>query len=104
MNNQNITRQDIFNFIENNLDFMRVNFHISKIGIFGSFSRDEADENSDIDLIIEFDGKIDEIFETKEKIREFFQNAFGREVDIVREKFLKPRASKRILDEVLYVS
>ncbi|HDR90767.1 MAG TPA: hypothetical protein ENN75_00805 [candidate division Zixibacteria bacterium] len=95
-------REDIESYLEENLEFLKETFKISKIGLFGSFSRDKADENSDIDLIVEFEGEVD-IFEMKEKLREFFHESLGREVDIVREKYLKPRAKERILEEAIYV-
>ena len=72
--------------------------------MFGSFSRGEADSKSDIDLVIEFDEGVFDIFETKENLREFFRNSLGREVDIVREKYIKPRIRERIMKEVVYVS
>ncbi|MGC9315202.1 MAG: nucleotidyltransferase family protein [bacterium] len=96
------TREDIESYLDENLEFLKKNFNISKIGLFGSFSRDEADENSDIDLIVEFEGEVD-IFETKEQLREFFRESLGREVDIVRQKYLKPRAKERIMEEAVYV-
>lgn len=95
-------REDIESYLEENLEFLKKTFKISKIGLFGSFSRDKADENSDIDLIVEFEGEVD-IFETKEKLRQFFRESLGREVDIVRQKYLKPRAKERILEEAIYV-
>lgn len=30
-------------------------FHVKKIGIFGSFVRNEENETSDIDMLVEFD-------------------------------------------------
>ena len=104
MNNGIKTREEIFKFIENNMGYLIDNFHISKIGLFGSFSRGEANDDSDIDLVIEFDDGIADLYELKENLREYFRKAFGREVDVVREKYLKPRAKKNILKEVIYVA
>ena len=104
MNNGKIKRKDITDFISANLAFLHETFHISKIGLFGSFSREEENDASDIDIIIEFDGEIDDIYELKEQIRAFFRNRFGCEVDIAREKYLKSRVRDHIHRDVIYVS
>ncbi len=54
----------ILSFLRENKDMFRREYHISKLGLFGSYARGDANEESDIDLLIEFDGEVD-IFETK---------------------------------------
>jgi predicted nucleotidyltransferase len=92
----------ILSFLRENKDMFQREFHISKLGLFGSHARGDANEESDIDLLIEFDGEVD-IFETKLMIRELIKSKFNREVDICREKYLKPYAKDKILSEVIYV-
>ena len=92
----------VLSFLKENKDIFKKEFHVSKIGLFGSYARGEATEESDIDLLIEFDGEVD-IFETKFMIREFIKKQLGKEVDICREKYLKSYAKDKILSEVIYV-
>jgi uncharacterized protein len=92
----------VLSFLKENKDMFKREFHVSKLGLFGSYARGEATEKSDIDLLIEFDGEVD-IFETKFMIREFIKNQLGKEVDICREKYLKSYAKDKILSEVIYV-
>ena len=92
----------ILTFLKENKDMFQREFHVSRLGLFGSYARGEATEKSDIDLLIEFDGEVD-IFETKFMIREFIKNKLGKEVDICREKYLKSYAKDKILSEVIYV-
>ena len=71
----------VLSFLKENKDIFKKEFHVSKIGLFGSYARGEATEESDIDLLIEFDG----------------------EVDICSEKYLKPYVKDEIFGEVIYV-
>lgn len=45
------TREDILEFLRTNRELLRKQFHIVKIGLFGSFARSEQTAESDIDLI-----------------------------------------------------
>ena len=92
----------ILSFLRENKDVFRREYHISKLGLFGSYARGDANEESDIDLLIEFDGEVD-IFETKIMIRELIKAKLNKDVDICREKYLKSYAKEKILSEVIYV-
>ena len=48
-----IQKQDILLYLSNNKELFYNRFSIIKLGIFGSFARNEQTENSDIDIIIE---------------------------------------------------
>lgn len=78
-------------------------FGVSRIGLFGSYVRNEASESSDIDIIIDFE-------ENKETYLNFInscetlENEFkNQKLDIVTLKGLSPFIGAHILDEVEYV-
>ena len=98
-----MVKEDIVRFIRENRGYLKQQFHIKKIGIFGSFVRGEQREGSDIDLIIEFQENTSDIYEIKEKLREFFAEHFHTNVDIAREKYLKSFAKEIIAREIEYV-
>ena len=50
-----INRSDILQFLQMNKILFKERYNVVKIGIFGSYSREEQTENSDIDIIVEFD-------------------------------------------------
>ena len=81
---------------------LKEKYHVSKIGLFGSFARDEATTESDVDIIIELES-IDNVYDVKSSLREYLSQAFGRSVDLAREKYLKPYAKEQILKETVYV-
>ena len=96
------TKKEILGFLQANQTLLKEKYHVSKIGLFGSFARDEATTESDVDIIIELDS-IDNVYDIKSSLREYLSQAFGRSVDLAREKYLKPYAKEQILKEIVYV-
>jgi len=74
------------------------------IGLFGSYARNEQNENSDIDLIVEFENNTENLYDLKLKLKDFFRDELGLEIDICREKYIKPRIKESIIKEVIYVN
>ena len=74
-------------------------YGVKEIGIFGSFVRGEAKEDSDVDILVEFEKPIG-LFKFLE-LEEYLSNLIGRKVDLVSKKALKPYIGKHILEEVI---
>lgn len=98
-----IQRDGILSFLKENKKFLFSECRLVKIGIFGSFSKNESNENSDIDLIIEFEPNTDNLSEKKSKIRNLVAKKFNRDVDLCREKYIKPYFRNQILQSAIYV-
>jgi uncharacterized protein len=62
-----------------------------------------ADENSDIDILIELQPDTPNIYELKKELKEIVKNKFKKEVDICHEKLIKPVFRDLIFREVVYV-
>ncbi|KAF0237234.1 MAG: hypothetical protein FD181_2068 [Prolixibacteraceae bacterium] len=97
------TQKQILDFISENKSFLNQQFHVSKIGLFGSYARNEQTSNSDIDLIVDFEENTADLFDIKIAIKRFFMENLNIDVDICREKYIKPRFKKRIQNEAIYV-
>jgi predicted nucleotidyltransferase len=95
-------KDQILSFISQNKNMLLEKFHITKIGLFGSYARGEQKDSSDIDLLVEFEENTQDLFDLKLQLKEFFRNKFGIETDICREKYIKPRLKRTILKETLY--
>ncbi len=76
---------------------------VKRLGVFGSFARDEAKESSDIDFLVEF----------KEEARNFdnfmdlaflLEEITGRRVELLTPQSLSKHIGPYILKEVEYVS
>jgi len=77
-------------------------FGIKHLSLFGSAARDELREDSDIDVLVEFerattyDGYFD--------LKEFLEQLLGRRVDLVTERGLKPRARRNVEKDLIRVA
>jgi len=67
--------------------------------IFGSYVRGEEKENSDIDILVEFYEPVGWEFID---LKDFLEEIFGREVDLVTVGALKPQLKDSVLEEVVY--
>ena len=97
------SQKQIIDILAQNRHILRQNFHISRIGLFGSFARNEQTSDSDLDLLIEFEENTENLYEVKMAVRKFFKENFNIEVDICREKYIKPIFKDGILNEAIYV-
>ena len=93
--------QDIEAKLKENKDLLSERFNVKEIGIFGSFVRGEQKETSDIDILVEFEGRVS-LFEMV-RLERFLSELLGEKVDLVMKNSLKPRIGKHILREVVYV-
>lgn len=98
-----ISRKEILDFLSENKDHFRDQYHIVKIGLFGSYARNEQTMLSDIDLVVEFEENTQNLYDLKRAIKEYIREKLNIEVDIAREKYLKPRYKKSIIKETYYV-
>jgi predicted nucleotidyltransferase len=93
---------NIFIKIEGNLPYLKRVYHIKKIGIFGSFIRGEQTENSDIDLLVEFEKGHSDLFNYM-RLKDYLERLLGRKVDMVLKKALRPQLRENIFSEVKYI-
>jgi len=98
-----IERSDILMFLRLNKDFFLEKYNVVKIGIFGSYSREEQTENSDIDIIVEFGENTADLFDKKYDLREYLKAAFKKNIDLCREGAIKPLFKPMILKDTIYV-
>lgn len=97
-----LTKEHILQFLSENKSFFSKEFHVSKIGIFGSFARNEQGPDSDIDVLIELENNVTNVYDLKWELREFLKNKFNREVDVCNSKHIKPFAKEYILKDAIY--
>ena len=78
-------------------------FGIKDIGLFGSYARNEQSENSDIDILIDFEPD-KENFDNYMAVYDLIEGLFkSQRVEIVTKNGLSPYIGPKILSEVKYV-
>ena len=97
------TRDQILDFLSRNKKYFRDNYHITRLGLFGSYARNEQKSNSDIDLVVEFEKGTQNLYDLKNQLKAYIKKELNINVDICREKYIKPRLKDSILKETLYV-
>jgi len=97
-----VNSSQILKFLRSNKERYRKEYHLIRVGIFGSIARGEETSTSDIDLIIEFEEGTPSIYEIKQKLKLEIQNQFAIPVDICREKYIKPFFKKQIMLDTKY--
>jgi len=78
------TFEDIKKILEQQKEFLKNKYKIKEIGIFGSFVRGEATEDSDVDILVEFE-EVPSLFKFIE-IENYLSNILGIKVDLVEKK------------------
>ncbi len=82
-------------------DEIKSKFHVSRIGVFGSFARGEGRKESDVDVLVEFDGGY-KTFDNFMDLKYYLEDIFTRNVDLVTVDALKPQLKDDILQDVIY--
>ena len=95
-----MNKEDILNKLTKQAAKLHQSFSVNKIGLFGSFAADRANDKSDVDIIVELN---DPSFDHYMDIKFYLEKLFGRSVDLVMSDTVKPRLQPTIDREVIYV-
>jgi predicted nucleotidyltransferase len=75
-------------------------FGVSVIGLFGSVTRDDFTETSDIDILVDFSRPIGMDFFT---LADYLESRLKRKVDLITRDGIKPRYFEAIKQDLVYV-
>ncbi|ETX00122.1 nucleotidyltransferase family protein [Candidatus Entotheonella palauensis] len=76
-------------------------FAVSRLALFGSTARDVADLDSDIDILVAFDGPA--ASKRYFGVQFYLEDLLGCPVDLVTEKALRPELRPYVEREAVYV-
>jgi len=96
-----VNTNDILDLIKTKKDDIS-KLGITRVGLFGSFSRGEQNSESDIDLLVEFD-KNKKNFKNYMNFVRLTESLFGRNVEVVTPESLSPYIAPYIKEEIKYV-
>ena len=94
------TLQEIKNTLSSHKNRLFKDYLIKSMAIFGSYSRKEQNDLSDIDILVEFSDKIGIRFID---LAEDLENIVGFKVDLVSKKGIKNNYLESITSDLIYV-
>ena len=101
MNSPVQNKESLINLILSNKNRI-LDFGVSRLGIFGSFVRNEANKMSDVDFYIEFFPE-KKTFDNFMDLGFFLEEITGRKIELVTPQSLSPYIGPHILKEIEYV-
>ena len=97
-----MTRMTIVELLRSRLPELKERYAVQRLALFGSAARDELRPDSDIDILVAFDGPA--TYERYVGLRDHLESLLGRRVDLVTERGLKPRARRTVEKELIRVA
>lgn len=91
-----LTSKEIFDILKKNRELLK-KYRVRKIGLFGSYVRNQASSESDIDFIVEFEEKT---FDNYLELSFALEDLFNKKVDLLTEKGISPYILPYIQNEV----
>jgi len=91
---------EIKSILSSGLPKLKKRYPISSMAIFGSYARGDQTENSDLDILVEFNGDIGwDFFDLAKEIEEILH----LKIDLVSGKAIKPHYWAHIKQDLIYV-
>lgn len=97
-----MSTEEIMDVLAREIDSLRREYGVKDLSVFGSAARDELSSESDVDIVVDFDGPA--TIERYLDVKEHLEEVLDRDVDLVTRTALKPRLLDRIKGEMLDVA
>ena len=97
-----MNRAMILDLLNQHSDEFLKRFGARHLALFGSAARDELRDDSDIDVLVEFDGPA--TFDGYMGLKVYLEDLFGAKVDLATEAMIKPRLRRHIEKDLLRVA
>jgi uncharacterized protein len=94
------TLQDIKDILSRHKHRLFIDYPLKSMAIFGSYARKEQKNTSDLDIMVEFTGKIGIRFID---LADELENITGLKVDLVSKNGIKDKYLKSIDSDIIYV-
>jgi len=94
-------RDEALSLLDSHKNTLTKQFGVTALALFGSTARDAAQQNSDVDILVEFDGPA-----TSKRyfgVQFYLEDLFGSHIDLVTTKALRPELRPYVEKEAIYV-
>ncbi|CAN5539330.1 nucleotidyltransferase [soil metagenome] len=99
-----LTRTKAIQLLYEQRSYFATEFGVRRIGLFGSYAKGQADDDSDVDIVVEFEHPIGFRFV---ELVEYLESLLGREVDVLTpagiHNIRSERVASDIADSIVYV-
>jgi uncharacterized protein len=94
-------RDEVLDILRQHKAELAAHYGVTTLGIFGSVARDDAVEDSDVDIV--FESVNPNLFRTA-SMKQWLEAILRRQVDVIRWRdSINPRLKARIIREACYV-
>jgi len=94
------TIEELKEIIAQNQIILEQKYKVKTIAFFGSFVRGDQTEESDIDMLVEFNEPVGLLFI---HLADYLEEILGMKVDLLTLDAIKPNRKEFIVDELVYV-
>lgn len=96
-----MTRQEILNFLQEKKPYLREEFGVLSIGLFGSYAKGTQGPESDVDLYVEL---TEPRFDFLVGLQLYLEDRIGKPIELIRKRpGLSERFLKRVAPQIHYV-
>ena len=99
--NENMKREEILSLLKENQPKLDA-FGVRSLSLFGSVARNEATSESDIDILVQFNGKV--TFDRFMDTRFFLEDLLGAKVDVVMQDAIRPSMKPYIMKDLIHAA
>ena len=95
-------KREVIRILKKQRKELEEHFNVASLSLFGSVARDEANVDSDVDLLVEFSKPVGlfQFIELQQRLEELL----GCKVDLGTSRSLKPRIKEHVLQEAIRVA
>jgi len=97
-----VDKQVVLTKLKERIEEIRQRFSVRNLSIFGSITRDEAADDSDVDVLVVFD--CEGSFDLFMDLKFYLEDLLGVKIDLVTDKALRPQVRQAIEQELIHVA
>jgi len=96
-----LTKEQILQYLREHKKELHDKYGVRKIGLFGSYARNENKRSSDIDIVVELES--DNKFRSFFELKYYLEQSLDMEIDLGIESAVKPEVRNQINQDIIYV-
>ena len=96
-----MNKSEVLRLLQTHKQILTERFGVTELAVFGSFARDEATDESDLDILVTFDNPATS--RSYFGVQFYIEDLTGRAVDLVTDRALRPELRPSIERDCVHV-